>query len=83
MIDKDELKAFTRFLREAKDHELTERAHLYREAIAVLDVGSDLRCDYRFLLRRVNDEQIARLRVTLLSVEAKKRQEERRRTGTF
>lgn len=72
MVDKDELKSFLRFLDEASDRELAERATLYRQMLDLLDAGSDARRDIAFLRRKLIDEQVARLQVRLLE-EARKR----------
>lgn len=63
MVDKDELKSFIRFCDQATDRELAERRSQYEEMIGVLQVGSDMRRDYQFLLRKIVEEQVARIEV--------------------
>jgi hypothetical protein len=66
MIDKDDLRSFMRFLDEASEKELVERAQHYRAILDLLESGSEARRDYQFLMRRLRDEQVARLNVKLI-----------------
>ena len=63
MIDKDELRDFSGFLRTANDGELADRRQIYEKSADLLPRGSELRADYLFLLRRLREEQVARLEV--------------------
>jgi hypothetical protein len=70
MIDRDEIKSFLSFCDSASDRQLAERRAMYEKMIGVLQVGSDLRRDFQFLLRKLIEEQVARVEVNAL---AKKR----------
>jgi len=63
MVDKEELKCFVRFCDSASDRQLAERRSQYEEFVGVLQVGSDLKRDYQFLLRKIVEEQAARFEV--------------------
>jgi hypothetical protein len=67
MVDKDEIKAFGRFLDEASDGELRERLRVFDEALRIFPRG-ETRKDFEFLQRKVQQEIIARLEVKLVTM---------------
>ncbi|MEY2117271.1 hypothetical protein [Rhodanobacter sp. FW106-PBR-R2A-1-13] len=63
MLDRDEVKSFFTFLDTASDRELSERQKALQDMEGVLQQGSDARKDVQFLIRKLREEQAARINV--------------------
>ena len=73
MVDRDEIKAFLRFLDEGSDRELREREKLLVEMAGVMS-ASDSKRDVSFLLRLLREEKAARLQIAFLDQQRRLRQ---------
>lgn len=61
MLDREQIHDFFRFLDTASDRELAQKRNELEALIGVLPAATDARSDARYYLRRLGEEQAARI----------------------